>query len=134
MTAGLSGCSPGLPKGVDEAKLQQQIASVIGDINTCVVLTEQGSGKVVWTDGLPSICRIKYPACTSDKLIEVKDLAKTAAKTGLPVATGCQTVSWAAGPAGHGKLVYGAVMAGARALPGIEISRRMDEVFAASGL
>lgn len=130
----LSACSPHLPRGVDEAALQQQIASVIGDINTCVVLAEKGSGKVVWTDGLPNICRIKYPACTSDKLIDVKTLAQTAAKTGAPVATGCQTVSWAAGPAGHGALVYGAVMAGGRALPGIEISRRMDEVFRNAGL
>ncbi len=61
-------------------------------------------------------------------------MARTAAKTGVPVATGCQTVSWAAGPAGHSQLVYGAVMAGARALPGIEISRRMGEVFANAGL
>jgi hypothetical protein len=131
---GLSGCAPHLPKSVNEATLQQQIASTIGDLNTCVILAESGSGKVAWVNGLPAACRIKYSACTVDKLISVKDLAQSAAKTGLPVATGCQSVSWAAGPAGHGKLVYGAVMSGERALPGIEIRRRLDEVFAHSGL
>ncbi len=59
IAANVSACSPGLPKTVDEPRLERQIASVIGDINTCVVLTERGSGKVVWTDGLPAICRIK---------------------------------------------------------------------------
>jgi hypothetical protein len=130
----LSACSPGLPKTVDEPRLEQSVASVIGDINTCVVLAEPKSGRIVWTYGLPNICRIKYPACTSDKLIDVKALAKATAKSGVPVTTGCQSVSWAAGRAGRGQLVYGAVMAGARALPGIEISRRMDEVFANAGL
>jgi hypothetical protein len=133
-TVGLSACAPHLPKSVDEAGLQQQIASVIGDLNTCVVLAERGSGKIAWVNGLPAACRIKYSACTVDKLIDVKDFASSAAKSGVPVATGCQSVSWAAGPAGHGKLVYGAVMSGERALPGIEISRRLDEVFAHSGL
>jgi hypothetical protein len=43
-------------------------------------------------------------------------------------------VSWAAGPTAREGVVYAAVMYGERALPGIEIARRLDEAFRDAGL
>lgn len=130
---GLTACGPGLPKSVNQDALEQAIASSMGDENTCVVLAEHASGKVVWSTGLKAACRAKYPACTSDKSISVQDLAKQAAG-GLNVTTGCNLVSWAAGPAGKSAYVYGAVMSGTRALPGREMSLRLNSAFTAAGL
>lgn len=100
----------------------------MGDVNTCVVLADRATGKIAWTTGLTGACSAKYPACTTDKSIDVQELAKSAAK-GAVVAAGCQQVSWAAGPAGHSAFVYAAVMAGDRALPGREMALRLDGIF-----
>lgn len=131
--ANLAACGPHLPKSVDQAALEQAVASRMGDVNTCVVMAERATGRIAWTTGLTSACSAKYPACTSDKAIDVRDLAKTAAGGAL-VTTGCGTVSWAAGPVGGSKYVYAAVMSGERALPGREIALRLDRIFRDAGL
>ena len=129
----LAGCGPSLPKSVNQDALEQSIAMSMGDANTCVVLSDRATGKIAWSTGLKEACRAKYRACTSDKMIDVKDLAKQAVG-GLTVTTGCDLVSWAAGPAGKSTYTYAAVMSGERALPGREMSLRLDAAFAAAGL
>jgi hypothetical protein len=131
--AGLAACGPGLPKSVDPAALEASVGRVMGDDFTCVILVDKTSGKQVWKSGLNQSCRNAYPACTSSAEITVYDLAKSAAK-GAAVTTGCQSVSWAAGQAGKGPYAYAAVMYGKRAMPGMEMSRRLDAVFADAGL
>ena len=43
----LAACSPGAPKGVDKAKLDQAIANAIADPATCVMIAVQATGKFV---------------------------------------------------------------------------------------
>ena len=129
----LAACGRSLPKSVNQDALEQSIAMSMGDLNTCVVLADRATGKIAWSTGLKAACRAKYRACTSDKMVDVKDLAKQAGG-GLTVTTGCDLVSWAAGPAGKSTYAYAAVMAGERALPGREMSLRLDAAFAAAGL
>ena len=129
----LAACGPSLPKSVNQDALEQSIAMSMGDVNTCVVLVDRATGKIAWSTGLKEACRAKYPACTSNKSINVQDLAKQAVG-GLALTTGCDLVSWAAGPAGKSNYAYAAVMSGERALPGREMSLRLDAAFAAAGL
>jgi len=129
----LAACTPGLPKSVDAEALNAAIGRNIGDDFTCVLLMDKTTGREVWKSGLKTSCRNAYPACTTAAEISVYDLAKSAAK-GAVVTTGCQSVSWAAGPAGKGAYAYAAVMYGKRALPGMEIARRLDAVFSEAGL
>jgi hypothetical protein len=129
----LAACGPKLPKSVNQDALEQSIAMSMGDMNTCVVLADRATGKIAWSTGLKEACRAKYPACTADKSIDVNDLAKQAL-SGVTVTTGCSLVSWAAGTAGKSTYVYAAVMSGERALPGREMSLRLDSAFAAAGL
>ncbi|RYG17236.1 MAG: hypothetical protein EON96_07180 [Caulobacteraceae bacterium] len=131
--AGLTACGPSLPKSVNADGLKVDIGRVMGDDFTCVILVDKASGREVFKSGLNQSCRNAYPACTSPGEITAYDLAKSAAK-GAAVATGCQSVSWAAGAAGKGPYAYAAVMYGKRALPGMEMTRRLDAVFSNNGL
>ncbi|MDB5425693.1 MAG: hypothetical protein JWQ29_3109, partial [Phenylobacterium sp.] len=44
----LSACSPGAPKGVDKAKLDEAISRAIGDPATCLMIADQATGKLVY--------------------------------------------------------------------------------------
>lgn len=128
----LAACAPGLPKNVDGDALDEALGRNVGDEFTCVIVVNKTTGKEVWRSGLKQVCRRTYPACTAPGDINVHDLARSAAK-GAKVSTGCQSVSWAAGQAGRGDYAYAAVMYGKRALPGMEITRRLDAVFSEAG-
>lgn len=99
-----------------------------------MVLADKASGKVAWSDGLTAACRARYTACDQNKMTDVAGLARSVAASGSSVETSCGPVSWSAGPAGKSNLVYAAVMSGNRALPGREITLRLKDVFANSGL
>jgi len=129
----LAGCSPKLPDGVDDHALQQAVADSVGDASTCVVLSDMKTGRKVWSQGALTACTADWPACTKPGRQTVEDLARETAK-GTVVKTGCESVSWAAGPIGDSGLAYAAVMRGERALPGMEIARRLEGVFANAGL
>ena len=131
----LTACGPNLPKGVNEDALAQAVDKAVGDDFTCVILAEPGTGKTVWKAGLGHACRVQYPSCLTKTVIDDEQFAREAAKTGAPpLRVGCDSVSWVSGRTPKSGLVYGAVMWGKRALPGIEIARRLDGVFADSGL
>jgi hypothetical protein len=128
----LCGCSPKLPNGVDADRLTQTVGSTVGDPATCVILAEEGTGKVLWRSSRRQVCAQEREACTDPGRTTPEALVQKAAK-GLTLTTGCQSVSWAAGPTPRAGVVYAAVMYGERALPGREIARRLDSAFAASG-
>jgi hypothetical protein len=142
---GLSACSGGLPKGVDEEKVDSEISSAIGDPNTCVLVGEQGSGKIVYRYNTHTACARKLPDCAASgaTLQTVDDLLKAVAKDGQPRAMSCNSaadgsrgVGWAAGTLnGKGKgLVYAGVMEGDRALPGRIMNERLADALADAGL
>ena len=132
LAAALSGCSPKLPEGVDAERLTEAVGSVIGDPATCVIVAEQGTGKVLWRSSRRQVCSQEREACTRPGRTTPEALVQEAAK-GATLMTGCESVSWAAGATPRPGVVYAAVMYGARALPGREIARRLDSAFEASG-
>lgn len=128
----VAGCSPKPPKGVDEDALRNAIGERIGDLSTCVVLAQTGSGKTLWTYEALHACARVYAACDEPGERSALQLSREAA-AGKRLQTGCDSVSWAAGPTPRDGVVYAAVMFGERALPGMEIARRLDQAFAETG-
>lgn len=138
-------CSPGL-KGLDESALNDAVGKAIGDPSTCVLLVDH-SGKAVWRYGTHMTCSRDLPTCGKPgETMTIDDLAKAAAK-GDEIAISCpsspdglRSVGWASGPvqsspkAHHPPLVFAAVMEGERALPGREITARLNEAFSNAGL
>ena len=140
--AGLAACSPGLPQGVDETKVHSEISSAIGDPNTCVLIGQQGSGKVVYRYNSHTTCGRSLPTCAGATQT-VDDLLKATAKDGQPRATSCNSVAdgsrgvgWASGVlTGKGKgHVYAAVMEGERSFPGRMMSDRLSRALQDAGL
>jgi len=134
----LASCGQKAPPGVDERALTENIGRAIGDPNTCVVLVERGKGQV-WQLGSNMTCSRNRPSCEGSGQLSVKELGKSAA-TGAEVAVSCPTpdglTAWSAGPVGgpDGKYAYAAGMVGERALPGMEIGRRLNGAFERAGL
>lgn len=140
----LAACEP-TPKGVDGQTLLDEVARVVGDPNTCVLIVEQQTGKKVFQYGDPSACIRKLPDCNGGTL-SATDLAALAARgddraiSCDSVADGSRTVAWAAGPvetapeSKSGKLAFAAMMEGDRALPGREIKARLGPAFRRGGL
>ena len=129
----LAACAPKGPEGVDPDLLAQAVGESVGDPGTCVVLAERESGKIVWKSAKSYVCARTLPSCVTAAERSVEDLAEDAAKGGA-LMTGCSNVTWAAGPTRRENLVFAAVMQGERALPGIEIARRLDKAFERAGL
>ena len=129
----IAACAPKGPEGVDPDLLAQAVGESVGDPGTCVVLAERDSGKIVWKSAKSYVCARTLPSCVTSAETSVEALAKEAAKGGV-LMTGCSNVTWAAGPTRREGLVFAAVMQGERALPGIEIARRLDKAFERAGL
>jgi hypothetical protein len=129
----MAACSPSGPKGVDTDVLAEAVGEAVGDPGTCVVLAERGSGKIVWRSAKSYVCGRTLPSCVAPTETSVEALAKRTAKGGA-LMTGCSNVSWSAGPTRREDIVFAAVMQGERALPGIEIARRLDKAFERAGL
>lgn len=142
----LAACTPPAPKGIDRQTLVDAVGSAIGDPGTCVLLVERGSGKLAWRYGMAPVCNFQRPSCVAGGgTLSANDLAKAAAKGDVRQiscanANAPGSVAWASGPvpakdkAAHGDLVYAAVMDGERALPGVEIARRLESALARAGL
>ena len=129
----LAACAPKGPEGVDPDLLAQAVGQSVGDPGTCVVLAKRDSGKIVWKSAKSYVCARTLPSCVTAAQRSVEDLAREAAK-GTVLTVGCSNVTWAAGPTRREDLVFAAVMQGERALPGIEITRRLEGAFERAGL
>jgi hypothetical protein len=110
------------------------VGAAVGDSSTCVVVAEAGTGKVLWRSSNMTVCTVERQACVKPGPTTVLKLADEVAKGAAPVITGCESVSWASGPTPGGKAAYAAVMYGERALPGMEMARRLNEAFKDAGL
>jgi hypothetical protein len=137
----LSACSPTAPKGVDKAVLDEAVSRAIGDPTTCVMLAEQGSGRVVYRYNTATTCDRDLPACETPETRTVGDLVKLTAKDGKVRQLSCDTttdasrgVGWAAGPIPGKPLVYAAAMEGDRAFPGRMMAERLSAAFKRAGL
>jgi hypothetical protein len=137
----LSACSPGAPKGVDKAELDDAISRAIGDPATCVMIAEQATGKVVYRYNSHTTCARTLPACDAPGQRTLEDLLRVTAKDGQPRTLSCYTradasrgVGWASGPLAAKGLVYAAVMEGDRAFPGRMMADRLATAFKKVGL
>jgi hypothetical protein len=141
----LAACEPTGPKGIDSELLTQQVSKAIGDPNTCVLIVEKATAKVVFRFGDYTTCALGRPSCDGDGTLSTDDLAKLAAagdvRTKSCDATGdAGRVGWASGPitpsagTAYGDLAYAANMQGPTVLPGREIKARLESAFRKAGM
>lgn len=137
----LAACAPGAPPGVDKAELDAQVSRAIGDPNTCVLIAEAGSGRVLYRYNTATSCAREYPACDAAGARRLEDLLEATAKDGRPRMLSCNTradasrgVAWASGPIAGTTYVYAAVMEGDRAFPGRMMADRLEGVFRRAGV
>jgi len=145
-TALLAACNQA-PTGTDVNQLDAAVGAAVGDPNSCVLLVEKGSGKVVYRYGEYGACNRVLPACTDPaatltaealgKLAAAGDVRKISCDTGP---AGESRVAWATGPVPKstdskaGDLAYAALMLGPTALPGREIAIRLEAALAKGGM
>lgn len=139
----LAACSPGAPKGVDKEALDDAVSRAIGDPDSCLLIAEQVSGKLVYRYNTHSVCARVLPACAgaSTNSQTIDDLLKATRKDGQARAVSCSStadasrgVGWASGPIPGKGLVYAAMMEGARAFPGRVMADRLSHAFKDVGL
>ena len=129
----LAACAPGAPKGVDKDKLDAAVSDAIGDPNTCMMIAEQPSGRIVYRYNTATTCDRKLPSCQGDAQWKLKDLLAATVKDGQPRTLSCNTtadasrgVSWLAGTIPGKGLAYAAVMEGTRTFPGRMMADRLE--------
>jgi hypothetical protein len=141
--AALSACSPGAPKGVDKDVLDAAVSRAIGDPDSCLLIAEQESGKLVYRYNTHTACARALPACTgaTSGLQTVDDLLQATRKDGQTHTLSCSStadasrgVGWASGPIPGKGLVYAAMMEGNRAFPGRMMADRLFRAFKDAGL
>lgn len=140
--AGCSGPAPARHDGLPNERLDHAIGDVIGDPNTCVLLADRATGKVVYRYGAAFNCVRGLPACDREGYMsatQALDLADTPGGRGASCASSAdqsRTVGWAEGrvTSGARDLRYSAMMEGQTALPGHEISARLESAFLNAGL
>ena len=133
----VAACSPsGAPPGVDRDELDAAVSKAIGDPNSCVLIAQKGSGRVLYQYNSATACATKWPACDHPGDIAVKTLLEATAKDGKARELSCDSaedasrgVGWASGPIPGKPLVYAAVMEGDRAFPGRMMAERLDSAF-----
>jgi hypothetical protein len=139
----LAACSPGAPKGVDKDTLDAAVSRAIGDPDSCLLIAEQVSGKLVYRYNTHTACARPLPACaqTGASTQTIEQLLKDTLKDGQPRTLSCSStidasrgVGWASGPIPGKGLVYAAMMEGDRAFPGRMMADRLARAFKDAGL
>lgn len=129
----LAACQGGAPKGVDKERLDAAVSEAIGDANTCLMMAEQASGKVVYRYNTALVCDRALPSCEGQNTRKVEDLLALTMRDGQSRTLSCLTtpdgsrgVSWASGILPRTQLAYAAAMEGARTLPGRIMIERLE--------
>lgn len=133
----LGACSPKAPEGVDKALLDDSVSRAIGAPNTCLMIAEAGTGKVVYRYNTATTCAKAWPTCEGAGTRTVKDLLEAVAQDGRTRTLSCDSldpardVAWAARPVEGKPLVYAAVMEGEpeRTFPGVMMVDRIAAAF-----
>lgn len=137
-----AGCAPSLPRGVDSVALEAALDDAVGDPNTCVLVGQARTGRLVWRYGSHGTCGKVWPACNGTEARSVEALLKTAGREGAEIWASCpsnpdrsRTVAWAAGPVpGRPDLVFTAVMEGAKTPPGVVVGDKVRSALQRGGL
>jgi hypothetical protein len=142
LAAALAACSPGAPKGVDKDALDAAVSRAIGDPDSCLLIAEQQTGKLVYRYNTHTACARALPACgpqpgtqTIDELLKAtRSDGQTRTLSCSSTADASRGVGWAAGPIPGKGLVYAAMMEGNRAFPGRMMADRLSRAFHDVGL
>ena len=142
IVAALAGCSRPRKSELPSAALDRAVAQAIGDPDTCLLVAERASGKVLYRYGAPFNCIRGLPACDRPGFISAKQALALAGTPGGRKAScpsnadGSRTVGWAEGMVASRTrdLVYSAMMEGQTALPGQEMNARLYDAFQKAGL
>jgi hypothetical protein len=134
----LAACAPG--PNLPTAALDHAIGDAIGDPTTCVIIAERATGKTVYSYNAGFDCTRGLPACdrpgflTAQQALAFAAAGRDASCNSNP--DGSRTVGWTEGrvKSSTHDFIYSAVMEGQRALPGQEMSARLDDAFSAAGL
>lgn len=135
-----TGCSS--PPKLPSDALDHAIANAIGDPDTCVLLADAGSGKIVYRYGAAFNCVRGLPACDRPGFMSAQQALTLAATPDGRDAScasnsdGSRLVGWSEGKVSSQTrhLRYSAMMEGQTALPGHEISARLAGAFQHAGL
>lgn len=138
----LAACGPRAPKGVSHDALETAINGAIGDPNTCVLIGEARSGRVVYQFGSHVTCGKAWPSCGPTAPRKTGDLLVATTRGGGPLQASCPSnadgsrgVGWAAGPIdGHPDLAYAVAMEGKSTPPGVIIADKLKRAFKSAGL
>ena len=138
----LSACSQSRAGGLPTDALDQAIGASIGDPTTCLILAQRATHKILYRYGDAFNCARGLPACdrpgvmSAEGALALADTAQGRTASCPTSADGSRTVGWAQGRAASARrdLIYSAVMEGQRALPGQEMSARLDDAFQRAGL
>jgi hypothetical protein len=138
----LFGCSGPGRSALPRDALDHAISQAIGDPNTCLLLADRVSGKVLYRYGAPFNCIRGLPACDRSGEMSAKQALALAASPGgrqascASNADGSRTVGWVEGKVASrtNDLVYSAMMEGQTALPGHEMNARLYDAFEKAGI
>lgn len=136
------GAAHGRGAKLPTAALDQAIAQGIGDPDTCVLLADPATGKILYRYGEAFNCVRGLPACDRPGYLTATQALKLSAAAGGRQAScnsipdGSRTVGWAEGTTTSAKhpLLYSAVMEGQTALPGHEMAARLADAFSGLGI
>jgi hypothetical protein len=137
-----AGCSGGGQTALPSDALDHAVGQAIGDPDTCLLIADRGTGKVLYRYGAPFNCIRGLPACDRPGYMSAKQaLALATAPDGRQASCpsnpdGSRVVGWAEGKVASRTrdLVYSAMMEGQTALPGHEINARLYDAFQKAGL
>lgn len=139
----LAACSSNAPKGVDKDALDAAVSRAIGDPDSCLLIAEQVSGKLVYRYNTHTVCGRLLPACegapagtqTIEQLLaDTRKDGQTRTLSCSSTADASRGVGWASGPIPGKGLVYAAMMEGSRAFPGRMMADRLSRAFRDVGL
>ncbi len=138
----LAACGQQAPSGISHDLLETAINGAIGDPNTCVLIGDAKSARVVYQFGSHVTCGKAWPSCDAGANRTTGDLLKSTVRGGPPVRSSCPSntdgsrgVGWAAGSVpGHPELAYAAAMEGKSTPPGVIIADKLETAFKSAGL
>jgi hypothetical protein len=138
----LTACGPQAPKGISHDLLETAVNDAIGDPNTCVLIGDAKSGRVVYQFGSHVTCGKAWPSCDGGADRTTDTLLKSTVRGGPAVRASCRSntdgsrgVGWAAGSiGGHPEFAYAAAMEGKSTPPGVIIADKLERAFKAAGL
>jgi hypothetical protein len=137
-----AGCSRSEQNRLPTDALDHAVGQAIGDPDTCLLLADRASGKVLYRYGAPFNCIRGLPACDRSGDMSAERALGLAGTPGGRKAScpsnpdGSRMVGWAEGRVASQShdLVYSAMMEGETALPGQEMNARLYDAFQKAGL